>query len=230
LPEVASLSVAEHPNEPSSTRRGIRRGVPSEALNWPNPSPLQDLGYRVADLLRRRGIQREFRRYTSSLELRTELTLERFMELTKVWPFTDRARRVLNLAEEESRVLNRGFVGTEHLLLGLIREGEGIAAKALEALNVSPGAVRLDVERVVGQRTCTPTDSPLLSPGLQKVLQLSVRESLQLGHNYIGTEHLLLGLVVEGEGVAARVLSNLGLAPRRVCQRVIQQLSGLQYR
>jgi ATP-dependent Clp protease ATP-binding subunit ClpC len=152
------------------------------------------------------------------------------MELTKVWPFTDRARRVLNLAEEESRVLNRGFVGTEHLLLGLIREGEGIAAKALEALNVSPGAVRLDVERVVGQRTCTPTDSPLLSPGLQKVLQLSVRESLQLGHNYIGTEHLLLGLVVEGEGVAARVLSNLGLAPGRVCQRVIQQLSGLQYR
>ena len=129
--------------------------------------------------------------------------------------FTDRARRVLVLAQEEARLLNHSFIGTEHILLGLIHEGEGVAAKALEQLGVSLEAVREKVEETIGLSGTAPTGSPPFTPRAKKVLELSLREALQLGHNYIGTEHMLLGLVREGEGVAAQVLVSLGadLAP-----------------
>jgi ATP-dependent Clp protease ATP-binding subunit ClpC len=120
--------------------------------------------------------------------------------------FTDRARRVLVLAQEEARLLNHSFIGTEHILLGLIHEGEGVAAKALESLGISLEAVREKVEETIGPAGTAPTGSPPFTPRAKKVLELSLREALQLGHNYIGTEHMLLGLVREGEGVAAQVL------------------------
>jgi ATP-dependent Clp protease ATP-binding subunit ClpC len=120
--------------------------------------------------------------------------------------FTDRARRVLVLAQEEARLLNHSFIGTEHILLGLIHEGEGLAAKALESLGISLEAVREKVEETIGPAGSAPTGSPPFTPRAKKVLELSLREALQLGHNYIGTEHMLLGLVREGEGVAAQVL------------------------
>jgi ATP-dependent Clp protease ATP-binding subunit ClpC len=144
--------------------------------------------------------------------------------------FTDRARRVLVLAQEEARLLNHSFIGTEHILLGLIHEGEGLAAKALESLNISLDAVREEVEKTIGQAGSAPTGSPPFTPRAKKVLELSLREALQLGHNYIGTEHMLLGLVREGEGVAARVLVSLGADLAKVRQQVIQQLSGFQGR
>ena len=125
--------------------------------------------------------------------------------------FTDRARRVLVLAQEEARLLNHSFIGTEHILLGLIHEGEGLAAKALESLGISLEAVREKVEETIGPAGSAPTGSPPFTPRAKKVLELSLREALQLGHNYIGTEHMLLGLVREGEGVAAQVLAE----PRR---------------
>jgi ATP-dependent Clp protease ATP-binding subunit ClpC len=140
--------------------------------------------------------------------------------------FTDRARRVLVLAQEEARLLNHSFIGTEHILLGLIHEGEGLAAKALESLNISLEAVREEVEKTIGQAGSAPTGSPPFTPRAKKVLELSLREALQLGHNYIGTEHMLLGLVREGEGVAAQVLISLGADLAKVRQQVIQQLSG----
>ena len=124
--------------------------------------------------------------------------------------FTDRARRVLVLAQEEARLLNHSFIGTEHILLGLIHEGEGVAAKALEPLGVTLEAVREKVEETIGLAGTAPTGSPPFTPRAKKVLELSLREALQLGHNYIGTEHMLLGLVREGEGVAAQVLVSLG--------------------
>jgi len=141
--------------------------------------------------------------------------------------FTDRARRVLVLAQEEARLLNHNFIGTEHILLGLIHEGEGIAAKALESLGVSLEAVREKVEETIGPPPAgVPANSPPFTPRAKKVLELSLREALQLGHNYIGTEHMLLGLVREGEGVAAQVLVSLGADLPRVRQQVISLLSG----
>ena len=142
--------------------------------------------------------------------------------------FTDRARRVLVLAQEEARLLNHNFIGTEHILLGLIHEGEGVAAKALESVGVSLEAVREKVAETIGPAGSSTTGSPPFSPRAKKVLELSLREALQLGHNYIGTEHMLLGLVREGEGVAAQVLVSLGADPPRVRQQVIQLLSGSQ--
>src|SRR5271166_3800456 len=137
--------------------------------------------------------------------------------------FTDRARRVLVLAQEEARLLNHSFIGTEHILLGLIHEGEGLAAKALESLGISLEAVREKVQETIGPAGSTgPTGSPPFTPRAKKVLELSLREALQLGHNYIGTEHMLLGLVREGEGVAAQVLVSLGADLSRVRQQVIQ--------
>src|ERR1700694_5595974 len=140
--------------------------------------------------------------------------------------FTDRARRVLVLAQEEARLLNHNFIGTEHILLGLIHEGEGVAAKALESLGISLEAVREKVEETIGPAGSSTTGSPPFTPRAKKVLELSLREALQLGHNYIGTEPMLLGLVREGEGVAAQVLVNLGADLSRVRQQVIQLLSG----
>jgi ATP-dependent Clp protease ATP-binding subunit ClpC len=144
--------------------------------------------------------------------------------------FTDRARRVLVLAQEEARQLNHSFIGTEHILLGLIHEGEGLAAKALEQMGISLEAVREKVEETIGPAGAAPTGSPPFTPRAKKVLELSLREALQLGHNYIGTEHMLLGLVREGEGVAAQVLQSLGADLSKVRQQVIQLLSGYQER
>jgi ATP-dependent Clp protease ATP-binding subunit ClpC len=140
--------------------------------------------------------------------------------------FTDRARRVVVLAQEEARLLNHNYIGTEHILLGLIHEGEGVAAKALESLGISLEAVRAQVEEIIGQGQSAPTGHIPFTPRAKKVLELSLREALQLGHNYIGTEHILLGLIREGEGVAAQVLVKLGADLSRVRQQVIQLLSG----
>lgn len=142
--------------------------------------------------------------------------------------FTDRARRVVVLAQEEARMLNHNYIGTEHVLLGLIHEGEGVAAKALESLNISLGAVREQVQEIIGQGQQAPSGHIPFTPRAKKVLELSLREALQLGHNYIGTEHILLGLIREGEGVAAQVLVKLGADLSRVRQQVIQLLSGYQ--
>ena len=142
--------------------------------------------------------------------------------------FTDRARRVVVLAQEEARMLNHNYIGTEHILLGLIHEGEGVAAKALESLGISLGAVREQVQEIIGQGQQAPTGHIPFTPRAKKVLELSLREALQLGHNYIGTEHILLGLIREGEGVAAQVLVKLGADLNRVRQQVIQLLSGYQ--
>ena len=142
--------------------------------------------------------------------------------------FTDRARRVVVLAQEEARMLNHNYIGTEHILLGLIHEGEGVAAKALEALNISLEAVRSQVEEIIGQGQQAPSGHIPFTPRAKKVLELSLREALQLGHNYIGTEHILLGLIREGEGVAAQVLVKLGADLARVRNQVIQLLSGYQ--
>ncbi|HEX9299322.1 MAG TPA: ATP-dependent Clp protease ATP-binding subunit, partial [Actinomycetota bacterium] len=135
-------------------------------------------------------------------------------------------RRVVVLAQEEARMLNHNYIGTEHILLGLIHEGEGVAAKALESLNISLEAVRQQVEEIIGQGQAAPTGHIPFTPRAKKVLELSLREALQLGHNYIGTEHILLGLIREGEGVAAQVLQKLGADLNRVRQTVIQLLSG----
>ena len=142
--------------------------------------------------------------------------------------FTDRARRVVVLAQEEARLLNHSYIGTEHILLGLIHEGEGVAAKALETLGISLEAVRAQVEEIIGQGGSSPSGHIPFTPRAKKVLELSLREALQLGHNYIGTEHILLGLIREGEGVAAQVLVKLGADLSRVRQQVIQLLSGYQ--
>jgi hypothetical protein len=139
--------------------------------------------------------------------------------------FTDRARRVLVLAQEEARLLNHNFIGTEHILLGLIHEGEGVAAKALESLGISLEAVREKVEETIGPAG-TMSDQPPFTPRAKKVLELSLREALQLGHNYLGTEHMLLAIVREGGGVAAQVLVSLGADLSRVRQQVVQLLSG----
>ena len=142
--------------------------------------------------------------------------------------FTDRARRVVVLAQEEAKMLNHNYIGTEHILLGLIHEGEGVAAKALESLDISLDSVREQVQDIIGQGQQQPTGHIPFTPRAKKVLELSLREALQLGHNYIGTEHILLGLIREGEGVAAQVLVKLGADLNKVRQQVIQLLSGYQ--
>ncbi|MBD8061781.1 ATP-dependent Clp protease ATP-binding subunit [Oceanitalea stevensii] len=142
--------------------------------------------------------------------------------------FTDRARRVIVLAQEEARMLNHNYIGTEHILLGLIHEGEGVAAKALESLDISLEGVRQQVTEIIGEGQQAPGGHIPFTPRAKKVLELSLREALQLGHNYIGTEHILLGLIREGEGVAAQVLNKLGADLNRVRQQVIQLLSGYQ--
>jgi ATP-dependent Clp protease ATP-binding subunit ClpC len=140
--------------------------------------------------------------------------------------FTDRARRVVVLAQEEARMLNHNYIGTEHILLGLIHEGEGVAAKALESMNVSLEGVREQVGEIIGRGQSAPSGHIPFTPRAKKVLELSLREALQLGHNYIGTEHILLGLIREGDGVAAQVLQKLGADLNRVRQQVIQLLAG----
>ncbi|PWJ53286.1 ATP-dependent Clp protease ATP-binding subunit ClpC [Quadrisphaera granulorum] len=142
--------------------------------------------------------------------------------------FTDRARRVVVLAQEEARMLNHNYIGTEHILLGLIHEGEGVAAKAMESLGISLDSVREQVQEIIGQGQQAPSGHIPFTPRAKKVLELSLREALQLGHNYIGTEHILLGLIREGEGVAAQVLVKLGADLNRVRQQVLQLLSGYQ--
>ncbi|PFG41963.1 ATP-dependent Clp protease ATP-binding subunit ClpC [Isoptericola jiangsuensis] len=142
--------------------------------------------------------------------------------------FTDRARRVVVLAQEEARMLNHNYIGTEHILLGLIHEGEGVAAKALESLGISLDGVRAQVTEIIGEGQQAPSGHIPFTPRAKKVLELSLREALQLGHNYIGTEHILLGLIREGEGVAAQVLTKMGADLNKVRQQVIQLLSGYQ--
>ncbi|MBD5829746.1 NDP-hexose 4-ketoreductase [Janibacter melonis] len=142
--------------------------------------------------------------------------------------FTDRARRVVVLAQEEARLLNHNYIGTEHILLGLIHEGEGVASKALESLGISLEQVREQVQDIIGPGQQAPSGHIPFTPRAKKVLELSLREALQLGHNYIGTEHILLGLIREGEGVAAQVLVKLGADLGRVRQTVIQLISGYQ--
>jgi ATP-dependent Clp protease ATP-binding subunit ClpC len=160
--------------------------------------------------------------------------------------FTDRARRVVVLAEQEARLFKHNYIGPEHLLLGLLHEGEGVAGQALESLGISLGAARTQVQEVLGQGQNIPSDdaesavvnkragdeSELLSGDIEvradsrKIFEVSLREALQLGHNYIGTEHILLGLIREGDGVAAEVLVKLGADRSRIRQQVIQLLSG----
>jgi hypothetical protein len=139
--------------------------------------------------------------------------------------FTDRARRVVVLAQEEARHLNHNHIGTEHILLGLIHEQEGIAAIALTELGISLEGARAQVVQIVGQGDEAPTSHIPFTPRAKKVLELSLREALQLGHNYIGTEHILLGLIREGEGVAAQVLTSQGAGLDRVRRQVVQVLA-----
>jgi ATP-dependent Clp protease ATP-binding subunit ClpC len=140
--------------------------------------------------------------------------------------FTDQARRVVVFTQEEARSLNHTYIGTEHILLGLIHEGEGIAARALESLDVSLEAVRQQVEQMIGRGQAAPIGHIPFTPRAKKVLELSLRESVRLGHSHIGTEHILLGLIREGEGVAAQVLQKLGVSLDRVRQTVIHQMYG----
>jgi ATP-dependent Clp protease ATP-binding subunit ClpC len=140
--------------------------------------------------------------------------------------FTDRARRAVVLAQEEARMLSHNYIGTEHILLGLIHEGDGVAAKALESLGISLDAVRQQVEEIIGQGQQAPPGHIPFTPRAKKVLELSLREALQLGHEYIGTEHILLGLIREGDGVAAQVLVKLGADLNRVRQQVIAISTG----
>jgi ATP-dependent Clp protease ATP-binding subunit ClpA len=140
--------------------------------------------------------------------------------------FTDRARRAVVLAQNEARLLNHNFIGTEHLLLGLVAEGDGVAARALESLGISLAAVRQQVEEVVGQGQQVPSGHIPFTPRAKKVLELAQREARAMGHDYIGTEHILLGLLREGDGVAAQVLVRLGADLNRVRQQVVVQLHG----
>ena len=142
--------------------------------------------------------------------------------------FTDRARRVLVLGQEEARLLNHDFFGTEHILLGLIHEGDGVAAQVLGRMGIELEDVREKVEETIGLSDLSrgaPTGSPPFTPRAKKVLELALREALQLGHNHIGTEHILLGIIREGEGVAVQVLTSLGADPARVRQQVLNLLS-----
>jgi ATP-dependent Clp protease ATP-binding subunit ClpC len=140
--------------------------------------------------------------------------------------FTDRARRVIVLAQAEARLLEHDSLGTEHLLLGLVKEGEGVGAKVLQSLDVSPYAVRSQVVEITGKGDSTPGALIPFTPRAKKVLELSLREAVGLHHNYIGTEHILLGLIAEGDGVAAQVLANLGVGMDAARARVLQHLDG----
>jgi Clp amino terminal domain, pathogenicity island component len=140
--------------------------------------------------------------------------------------FTDRARRVLVLAQEEARLLDHNFIGTEHILLGLVRESDGVAARALALLDIRLEVVRDKVQETIGPAATAQTGSPPFTPRAKRVMEFSLREALQLGHNYIGTEHLLLGLVREGEGVAAQVLIGLGADLTHLRQQVLLLVSG----
>ncbi len=142
--------------------------------------------------------------------------------------FTDRARRVVVLAQEEARILSHDYVSTEHILLGLIREGNGLAAKALESLGISLDTVRQQVEEIIGRGQQAPSGHIPFTPRAKNVLNLALHESKTLGHHYIGTEHILLGLIVEGDGVAAQVLVHLGADLNRVRQQVVQLLHDYQ--
>ena len=139
--------------------------------------------------------------------------------------FTERARRVVVLAQEEARALSHNYIGTEHILLGLIHENEGVAAKSLESIGISLDVVRTQVEEIIGEGRITASGQIPFTPRAKKVLELSLRESIQLGHNYIGTEHILLGLIREGEGLGAQVLVKLGADLNRIRQQVIEMLS-----
>ncbi len=140
--------------------------------------------------------------------------------------FTERAQRVLYLSQEEARKLGHNFVGTEHILLGLAREGQGVAARALQNLGIEPDAVRREVESIIGRGDPDGVDTVGLSPRAKRVLELAIDEARTMGHGYVGTEHLLLGLIREGEGVAAQVLENLGADLDRVRAEVLDLLGG----
>ena len=141
--------------------------------------------------------------------------------------FSQRARRVVVLAQEEARILNHNYIGTEHILLGLIHEGDGVAAKTLESLGISLQAVRQEVEETIGQGEEVPSGIAF-TPRAKKVFELSLRESLQLGQHCVGPEHILLGLIREGDGLASQVLVKLGADLNRVRQQVLRLLHGLQ--
>jgi ATP-dependent Clp protease ATP-binding subunit ClpC len=140
--------------------------------------------------------------------------------------FTDRARRVVVLAQEEARFLEHTYLGTEHILLGIVREGEGVAVRALESLGISLSRVRLAVEETIGRGGSVPVAAPQFTPGAKRVLELSAQESRAWGHAYIGTEHILLGLIREGEGVGAEVLAKLGADLERTRATVLELLAG----
>ena len=143
--------------------------------------------------------------------------------------FTDRARRVVVLAQEEARRLNHNYIGTEHILLGLIQEGEGHAAKAIEELNINIDSVRSEVVEIIGEGQQSPSGHIPFTPRAKKVLELSLREALQLGHNYIGTEHILLGLIQEGEGHAAKAIEELNINIDSVRSEVVEIIGCLLY-
>ena len=142
--------------------------------------------------------------------------------------FTDQARRVVVLAEEEARMLDHNWIGTEHLLLGVLREGDGVAARTLASLGISLQPVRQQVEEIIGPVQQVPAEHIPFTPRSKKVLELSLRESLQLGHDRVGTGHLLLGLIREGDGVAAQVLVRLGADLNQLRQQVIELVSDLR--
>jgi ATP-dependent Clp protease ATP-binding subunit ClpA len=140
--------------------------------------------------------------------------------------FTERARQVVVMAQDEARALNHNYIGTEHLLLGLLREQEGIAARVLESLHVTIEEVRAQVARIVGPGEEVTTGQIPFTPRAKRVLELGLREALSLGHNYIGTEHLLLGIARENDGVAARILLDLGIDSEAIRNEVVRVLSG----
>jgi ATP-dependent Clp protease ATP-binding subunit ClpC len=140
--------------------------------------------------------------------------------------FTDRARRVVVFAQEEARLLDHNYIGTEHILLGLIHEGEGLAARALDSMGIGLDAVRHEVEEIIGRGQHASSGHIPFTPRAKNVLELSLREAVQLGHAYIGTEHILLGLIREEDGVAAQVLVRLGADLDRTRQQVIHLLHG----
>ena len=144
--------------------------------------------------------------------------------------FTDRARHVLAYAQEEARDLDHAYIGTEHILLGLIRVGDGVAAHALDALGVTYDVVREKVKNLAELATNTTSNSPPFTPGSKKVLEMSLREALQLHHSYVGTEHLLLGLLRQGDGVAVRILNDLGVDVSDIRAQVVQSMSSLSHR
>jgi ATP-dependent Clp protease ATP-binding subunit ClpC len=157
---------------------------------------------------------------------RSEDTNARKAALSMFERFTDRSRRVVVLAQEEARMLDHSYIGTEHILLALIREDGGVAAQALESLGITEEAARQQVEEITGRGEPGPQRGHIpFTPRAKKILQLSLREAIALGHGYIGTEHILLGLVREDDGVAVRVLNGLGVEPNRVRHQVIQLVS-----